>query len=105
VGDCKLHPELDDQLKRAEYFTELDMRWKYDNEHIVDEDQWKENFETNQMLFEPTTIFFCPYSPTISQTMIEEIFQNEQNKQRIIDNKDYDILTKEQDTENTQCVL
>jgi hypothetical protein len=97
--------KLDDQLEGAEYFTELDMHWKYDNEHIADEDQWKENFETNQMLFEPTTIFSCPYSPMISQAMIEEIFQDKQNEQRIIVNKDYDIQTKEQDTENTQCVL
>ena len=97
--------KLDDQLEGAEYFTELDMHWKYDNEHITDEDQWKENFETNQMLFEPTTIFSCPYSPMISQAMIEEIFQDKQNEQRIIVNKDYDIQTKEQDTENTQCVL
>ena len=80
------------------------MRWKYNNERIVDEDQWKENFETNQVLFEPTTIFFCPYSPTISQTMIEEIFQDKQNEQRIIVNRDYDIQMKEEDTEDTRGV-
>src|ERR1700678_4606391 len=70
-------------------------RWKYDNKHMVDEDQWKENFKTNQMLFERTTIFSCPYSPTISQTMIEEILQDEQNKQLNIVKRDYDIQTKE----------
>src|ERR1700678_1574932 len=93
--------ELDNQLERAKHFTELDMRWKYDNERIADEDQWKENFETNQVLFEPMTILSCPYSPTISQTLMEEIFQDEQNKQRIIVNRDYDIQTKEEDTEDT----
>src|SRR5271155_5831885 len=104
-----IHPlssttELDNQLERAKYFTELDMRWKYDNEHIVDEDQWKENLETNQVLFEPTTIFSCPYSPMISQTMMEEMFQDEQNKQQVVINSDYDSQMKEQDTENTRCV-
>src|SRR6202522_3790604 len=94
--------ELDNQLERAKHFTELDMRWKYDNERIADEDQWKENFETNQVLFEPMTILSCPYSPTISQTLMEEIFQDEQNKQRIIVNRDYDIQTKEEDTEDTR---
>ena len=87
-----IHPlssttELDDQLERAKYFTKLDMRWKYNNKHIVDEDQWKENLETNQVLFEPMSIFSCPYSPTISQTMIEEIFQDDQNEQQVIANR------------------
>src|SRR6202522_3004278 len=75
------------------------------NGRIVDEDQWKENLETNQAIFEPMTIFSYPYSPTISQTMIKEIFQDEQNELQNIVNRDYDIRTKEQDTENTQCVL
>src|ERR1700678_1496155 len=96
--------ELDDQLERAKYFTKPDMRWKYKNERIVDEDQWKKNFETNQVLFEPTTIFFCPYSPTISQTMIEEIFQDKQNDLRIIVNRDYDIQMKEEGTKDTRSV-
>src|ERR1700678_824404 len=80
VNSSILTTEPDDQLEGARYFAELDMRWKYDDEHIKDEDQWKEDFETNQALFEPMTIFSCPYSPTISQTMIKEIFQDEQNE-------------------------
>src|ERR1700678_1120385 len=104
IHPLSLTTELDDQLERAKYFTKLDIRWKCNNERIVDEDQWKENFETNQVLFEPTTIFSCPYSPTISQTMIEEIFQDKQNDLRIIVNRDYDILTKEEDTEDTRSV-
>src|ERR1700678_3867190 len=100
-----LTTEPDGQLDKAGYFSELDVRWKYDDEHIKDEDQWKENFETNQALFEPMTIFSYPYSPTISQTMIKEIFQDEQNELWNIVNRDYDIRTKEQDTKNTQCVL
>src|SRR6202522_534648 len=100
-----LTTEPDEQLDKARYFTELDVRWKYDNGRIVDEDQWKKNFETNQAIFEPMTIFSYPYSPTISQTMIKEIFQDEQNELQNIVNRDYDIRTKEQDTENTQCVL
>src|ERR1700678_1541698 len=34
-----LTTEPDEQLDKARYFTELDVRWKYDNERIVDEDQ------------------------------------------------------------------
>src|SRR6202522_2103504 len=62
------HPllsELDDQLIGAKYFTELDVHWGYDNEHIRDKDKW-EMTKTNQTLFEPTVIFFSPYSPMTS---------------------------------------
>src|ERR1700678_1004999 len=104
IHPLSLTTELDDQLERAKYFTKLDIRWKCNNERIVDEDQWKENFETNQVLLEPTTIFSCQYSPTISQTMIEEIFQDKQNELRIIVSRDYDIQTKEEDTEDTRSV-
>ena len=36
-----LSSELDDQLIGAKYFTEQDVRWGYDNEHIKDEDKWE----------------------------------------------------------------
>src|SRR5271155_4016129 len=104
VNSSSLTTEPDNQLEGARYFAELNKCWGYNNERIVDEDQWKENFETNQVLLEPTTIFSCPYSPTISQTMIEEIFQDKQNELRIIVNRDYDIQTKEEDTEDTRSV-
>src|ERR1700678_2203366 len=58
----------DGQLDKARYFTELDMRWKYDDEHIKDEDQWKEDLETTQVLSEPTVIISrLYYSPPTSQ--------------------------------------
>src|SRR6202522_2705674 len=104
VNLSSLTTEPDNQLEGARYFAELNKSWGYNNERIVDEDQWKENFETNQVLLEPTTIFSCQYSPTISQTMIEEIFQDKQNELRIIVNRDYDIQTKEEDTEDTRSV-
>src|ERR1700678_4065451 len=61
--------ELDNlnQLDKARYLTEPDMRWKYDNRYTEDEDQWKINFE-------PTVIFSRPYSPTTSQAEQDEIF-------------------------------
>src|ERR1700678_2808538 len=96
--------ELDDQLERAEYFTELDVHWGYDNEHIRDKDKW-EMTETNQGLFEPSVIFSSPYSPMTSQTKTDELFQDQKNEQQNIVNRNYDIQMKEQDTKNTQCVL
>jgi hypothetical protein len=65
------HPllsELDNQLIGAKYFTELDVRWGYGNEHIKDKDKW-EMTKMNQQLFEPTVVSSSLYySPTTSQT-------------------------------------
>src|SRR5271168_2062439 len=96
--------ELDDlnQLDKARYFTELDVRWKYDNRHTEDEDQWKMNFKANQKLFEPTVIFSRPYSSTASQAKTDEIFLNQKNECRI--DIDDNSETKEQNTEYTRCV-
>src|SRR5271168_1758263 len=74
-----IHPlssttELDDQLERAEYFTELDVHWGYDNKHIRDKDKW-EMTKTNQELFEPLVIFSSPYSAMTSQTKTDKLFQ------------------------------
>src|ERR1700678_3762135 len=94
-----LTTEPDGQLDKARYFTELDVRWKYDDRHTEDEDQWKINFETNQKLFEPMVILSRLYSPTTSQAKTDEMFLNQKNKCRIdIDNNSE---TKELNTENT----
>src|SRR5271155_1915159 len=100
-----VHPllsELDEQLIGAKYFTEQDVCWGYDNEHIKDEDKW-EMAKTNQILFEPTVIFSSSYySPTTSQTNMDEIFLDQKNEHRI--DIDDDPETKEQNTEYTRSV-
>src|SRR5271168_4028728 len=101
-----LSSELDDQLIGAKYFAELDVHWGDNNEHIKDEDKW-EMTKTNQQIFEPTVITSSLYySPTTSQAETNELFpdQKEKNEQQNIVNRDYDIQTKEPDTEHTQCV-
>src|ERR1700678_4413318 len=56
--------------------------------------------KTNRMLFEPTVIFSSPYFPTISQTKMDETFQNQKNEYQTIA---YNSKTKEeQDTKNTR---
>src|SRR5271168_2698043 len=93
--------ELDDlsQLDKARYLTKLDVRWKYDDRHMEDEDQWKINFETNQKLLEPTVIHSRLYSPTTSQAKTDEMFLNQKNECRI--DIDDNSETKELNTENT----
>src|SRR6202522_2405634 len=94
-----LTTEPDGQLDKARYFTELDVRWEYDDRHTEDEDQWKINFETNQKLFEPMDILSRLYSPTTSQAKADEMFLNQKNECRI--DIDDNSETKELNTENT----
>jgi hypothetical protein len=59
------------------YFTELNVRWGYNNVCIKEGDEWKGAFRTNQGLFEPLVMFFgLTNSPATFQTMMNEIFQD-----------------------------
>jgi len=69
--------ELMFQLRRARYFTKLDVRWGFNNVHIKPRDKWKVAFQTNQGLFEPPVMFFgMTNSLATFQTMMNDIFQN-----------------------------
>ena len=62
--------QLVSQLRRAQYFTKLDVRWGFNNVHIKPRDEWKAAFHTNQDLFEPLVMFFgMTNSPTTFQTI------------------------------------
>jgi len=62
--------QLVSQLRRAQYFTKLDVRWGFNNVHIKPRDEWKAAFHTNQDLFEPLIMFFgMTNSPTTFQTI------------------------------------
>jgi len=65
------------QLRRARYFTKLNVHWGFNNIHIKPGDEWKAAFRTNQDLFEPLVMFFgMTNSPVTFQTMMNDIFQN-----------------------------
>jgi len=69
--------KLESQLRRARYFTKLDVCWGFNNVHIKPGDKWKAAFQTNQDLFEPLVMFFGMTSSLATfQTMINNIFQN-----------------------------
>jgi len=62
--------QLVSQLRRAQYFTKLDVRWGFNNVHIKPRDEWKAAFHTNRDLFEPLVMFFgMTNSPTTFQTI------------------------------------
>jgi len=68
--------ELVTQLRRAKYFTKLDVRWEFNNVRIKPGDEWKVAFRTNRGLFEPLVMFFgMTNSPTTFQTMMNDIFR------------------------------
>jgi len=69
--------ELMSQLRRARYFTKLDVCWGFNNIRIKPGNEWKAAFQTNRGLFEPLVMFFgMTNSPATFQTMINDIFQN-----------------------------
>jgi len=68
--------ELVSQLRGAQYFTKLDVRWGFNNVCIKPRDEWKAAFCTNRGLFEPLVMFFgMTNSPAIFQTMMNDIFR------------------------------
>jgi len=64
------------QLRKAQYFTKLDVHWGFNNVRIKPRDEWKVAFHTNRGLFEPLIIFFgMTNSPATFQTMINNVFR------------------------------
>ena len=77
--------ELVDKLKKAKYFTKLDVRWGFNNVRIKEGDEWKAAFQTNRGLFEPLVMFFgLTNSPATFQTMMNAIFREEINSGKVI---------------------
>jgi len=69
--------ELVSQLRRARYFTKLDICWGFNNVCIKPRDKRKVAFRTNRGLFELLVMFFgMTNSPATFQTIINNIFQN-----------------------------
>jgi len=69
--------KLVSQLRRARYFTKLDVWWGFNNVCIKPRDEWKAAFWTNQGLFEPL-VMFCGMtnSPATFQIMMNDIFRD-----------------------------
>jgi len=68
--------ELVSQLRRAQYFTKLDVHWGFNNVCIKPRDEWKAAFRTNHSLFEPLVMFFgMTNSPATFQTMMNDVFR------------------------------
>jgi len=68
--------QLISQLRGAQYFTKLDIRWGFNNVRIKPGDEWKAAFRTNWSLFEPLIMFFgMTNSPATFQTIMNDVFR------------------------------
>jgi hypothetical protein len=67
--------DIINRLKKAKYFTKLNVRWGYNNIRIKKGDEWKAAFRTNKGLFEPLVMFFgLTNSSATFQTMMNNLF-------------------------------
>ena len=66
-----------DRLKKAKYFTKLDICWGYNNVRIKAGDEWKAAFVTNQGLFELNVMYFgLANSPSTFSALMNDIFKD-----------------------------
>jgi hypothetical protein len=95
-----------DKLKGAKYFTELDVRWGYNNIRIRKGDEWKVAFKMKKGLFESTVMFFrmCN-SPATFQAMMDNIFMTMIDNRLVIDNILIFANTKEELERITKLTL
>lgn len=69
--------DLLNKMKKAKYFSKLDIHWGYNNIRMADGDEEKAAFITNCGLYEPLVMFFgLTNSPTTFQMMMNDIFHN-----------------------------
>ena len=69
--------EVVHKLRKAKYFTKLDVRWGYNNIRLREGDEWKAAFTTNRGLYEPLVMFFgLTNSPATFQTMMNNLFRD-----------------------------
>ena len=66
-------------------FMKIDLRWRYNNVRIKEEDEWKAVFTTSERSFKLTVMFFrLTNSPATFQTIINELLRDIINTGRIV---------------------
>ena len=50
--------DLIDSIRKKKVFTKMDLRWRYNNVRIKEEDEWKAVFSTLERFFESMVMFF-----------------------------------------------
>jgi hypothetical protein len=77
VAPIPLILELIDKLLGAQFFTKLDIRWRYNNIRIHEGDEWKTAFKTPIGLYESLVMNFglCN-TPATFQMFMDEQFKD-----------------------------
>ena len=66
-----------DEVEKRKVFTKLDLRWRYNNVRIKEEDEWKVAFTTHIGVYEPTVMYFgLTNSPATFQAMMNDLFRD-----------------------------
>jgi len=77
IKNCYPIPKIADLIKslsKALIFTKIDLRWRYNNVCIKEENKWKTVFITRQGLFEATVMYFgFSNVPVTFQSMMNNI--------------------------------
>ena len=76
--------DLINNMGSKKVFTKMDLRWRFNNVRIKEEDEWKGAFTTHIGSFEPAVMFFgMTNSPATFQAMINEILRDLINKEKV----------------------
>jgi len=74
-----------DGVGKRKVFMKLDLRWRYNNVRIKEEDKWKVAFTTYIRAYEPTVMYFgLTNSLTIFQTIMNDLFRDLINQGDIV---------------------
>jgi hypothetical protein len=93
-------------LRKATWFTKLDVRWGYNNIRIKEGDEEKAAFITNHGLWEPLVMFFgLTNSPATFQSMMNEIFERQIAEGQVIVYLDDTLIYSETLEEHRATVM
>ena len=74
-----------ENISTKKVFMKIDLRWRYNNVRIKEEDEWKAVFTTSERSFKLTVMFFrLTNSPATFQTIINELLRDIINTGRIV---------------------
>ena len=86
-------------------FMKLDLRWRYNNVRIKEEDEWKAAFTISEGLFEPTVMFFgLTNLSAIFQAMMNEILRDLINTEKVASFIDDIIIGTEEEEGHDEIV-
>jgi len=66
-----------ENIRTKRVFMKIDLRWRYNNMRIKEEDEWKAVFTTLEGSFKPTVMFFrLTNSPATFQAMMNKLLRD-----------------------------